>query len=200
MNLKNKMPKLDADMLFHISRFMIDDHFLYYALTSKEFYANLQKRGYVKTTKVGPELLQFAVSQGYRMTLRTSHMLAASGNLPLLQWAFAHGCPWNEGSMSIAVSYGHLNLLQWLHAEGYPVCGTYFAAASNQLRILQWMREIKCAWDDDTAEIAAEYGFLTLLKWALAHGCPWDESMLNAAVEADQREVVEWLQGNGYCC
>eukprot|EP00588_Corethron_pennatum_P020942 CAMPEP_0194327760 /NCGR_PEP_ID=MMETSP0171-20130528/42339_1 /TAXON_ID=218684 /ORGANISM="Corethron pennatum, Strain L29A3" /LENGTH=155 /DNA_ID=CAMNT_0039087813 /DNA_START=178 /DNA_END=645 /DNA_ORIENTATION=+ len=49
------------------------------------------------------------------------------------------------------------------------------ADLGEQLRVLEWLREQGCPWDEDTCWGAAQYGHLEILQWAREKGCPWDK-------------------------
>jgi hypothetical protein len=62
--------------------------------------------------------------------------------------------------------------LQQLSTEkGCLLCAK--AAAKGDKKLLQWLYEQGCEWDDTTLIAAAMHGHAGNVTWALEHGCPW---------------------------
>jgi hypothetical protein len=97
-------------------------------------------------------------------------------------------------------------------------------AASNDLKLLRWVREEKeCAWDyytsgvaayqgnldmlkyccengcevhDGTCAIAAQFGNLALLEYLRSKNCPWDERVCKDAHENNHIDVLTYAVKN----
>jgi len=68
------------------------------------------------------------------------------------------------------------------------------AAKGGQLRVLKWLRERNCPWDEDTCEGAARNGHFEILQWAREEGCPWDFNTCLGAAKGGHLEVLQWLR------
>ena len=71
------------------------------------------------------------------------------------------------------------------------------AAASGQLKCLQWARENDCDWDEETCSAAAREGHLECLQWAHQNNCPWSEKTSEGAAEYGHLECLQWAIENG---
>ena len=98
-----------------------------------------------------------------------------------------------------AAELGEVSLLKDRHSRGllpdWPLlCAS--AAKGGQLKVLQWLRENECPWDELTCRAAADGGQLEVLKWARANGCPWDEKTCAFAAEGGHLEMLKWAREN----
>ena len=105
-----------------------------------------------------------------------------------------------ELSPDEAAKQGCLSTLRSLHRRGRAeltvgLCAS--AAEGGQLKVLQWLRENECPWDEKTCEYAAKGGHLEVLKWARENGCPWDERTCERAASEGYLEVLNWAHENG---
>ena len=105
-----------------------------------------------------------------------------------------------ELSPDEAAKQGCLSTLRSLHRRGRAeltvgLCAS--AAKGGQLKVLQWLRENECPWEEDTCRAATKGGHLEVLKWARANGCPWDEETCAWAAENGHLEVLKWAHANG---
>ena len=105
-----------------------------------------------------------------------------------------------ELSPDEAAKQGCLCTLRSLHRRGRAeltvgLCAS--AANGGQLKVLQWLRENECPWDEDTCTQAANGGHLEVLKWARANGCPWDGWTCTNAAANGHLEVLKWARENG---
>jgi len=97
-----------------------------------------------------------------------------------------------------AAKAGNLRVLQWLKEMRCPmvwVC--YGAASAGRLDVLKWARENDCPWDHKTCAQAAKGGHLDLLKWARKKGCPWGTDTYTLAVEEGHVDLLKWVKENG---
>ena len=78
-----------------------------------------------------------------------------------LEWAWNH-MPWGKKDK-----------------RGRVIDQTWFCegvAATNNLELLEWAREVKhCEWNEWTINAAARTGNLEMLKYCFSNGCPCDE-------------------------
>jgi len=97
---------------------------------------------------------------------------------PLLAWAAAN---LNEKQLSLA-----------LQAK---ICD--LAAKKGALLALQWARENRCPWYEETCAYAALNGHLATLRWARKNGCPCDKWTCANAAYGGHLEVLQWAHENG---
>ena len=78
-----------------------------------------------------------------------------------LEWAWNH-MPWGKKDK-----------------RGRVIDQTWFCegvAATNNLELLEWAREVKhCEWDEETITSAADKGNLEMLKYCFSNNCPCDK-------------------------
>jgi len=103
---------------------------------------------------------------------------------------------WNIHS---AASCGALRIIKWLRENGCPwdeeTCE--YAAEKGHLEVLKWLRANGCPWNTYTCEYAADNGHLEILQWARANGCPWNEETCAYAAENGHLEILQWARANG---
>ncbi|PNH02853.1 Ankyrin repeat domain-containing protein [Tetrabaena socialis] len=97
-----------------------------------------------------------------------------------------------------AAAKGHLAVLQALHARGLSTAAA--AKKADRLPAVAWLVEGLGANKVLTAKTfasAARSGSMKLLAWLHEHGCPWDEAVFTAAAGAGCEEQLEWLAAQG---
>lgn len=146
------------------------------------------------------------------------------GHFECLKWAVERGCPGDIRTLNSCISHDCLDALQYLVEKGYTMdtSHTMRAAASGNLRILKWLHEHGCPWDESTTAFAAGWvrkdhpkgnwtasivvpKSMDCLEYAYNHGCPLgpaaygraaacvDETGWNEPQSQPAIEVLEWL-------
>ena len=99
----------------------------------------------------------------------------------------------------IAAQRGNIRLLKYLRENGchWNEYTCSHAARNGHLEVLKWARQNGCPWSEYTCFQAAENGHLEVLKWARENGCPWNEYTCFGAAENGHLEVLKWARKNG---
>lgn len=130
----------------------------------------------------------------------TCSTAAGAGWLEGLQYLRAKGCRWDRETRSKAAEKGHLDVLKFAHYNNCPGAladGSYSAAYSGQVGVLQWMFEEGCVLDTNTCFKAAENNRLETLKWLRDNNVPWDCRVLRIARAGSHSDVERWALANG---
>eukprot|EP00611_Tribonema_gayanum_P002320 TRINITY_DN116_c0_g1_i1.p1 TRINITY_DN116_c0_g1~~TRINITY_DN116_c0_g1_i1.p1 ORF type:complete len:380 (-),score=26.06 TRINITY_DN116_c0_g1_i1:93-1232(-) len=132
---------------------------------------------------------------------KQTYALAMVASAPLIQWAFTNGCKVTARTLFHAVTSGTLKAMQFVYAnmphrhrdiiQDWPVCNA--AAGRGDLEMLQWARSKGCYLHHFTGAAAARGGHLEVLQWAHANGCPSDAGTCAAAASGGHLEVLRWL-------
>ena len=105
------------------------------------------------------------------------------------------------GLCASAAEGGQLKVLQWLRENECPwdedTCRAGAAAKGCNLEVLKWARANGCPWDESTCEYAAARGYLEMLKWTRENDCPWDEGTCAYAALGGHLETLKWARANG---
>ena len=72
------------------------------------------------------------------------------------------------------------------------------AARFGYLRVLQWLRQNKCAWDEEVMSEAALGGHLDVLMWSHDNGCPVDEQTTENAAMNGSIEMLKYCLEAGF--
>jgi hypothetical protein len=125
----------------------------------------------------------------------TKSLAAQTGNIEILKWLIAiNKLPANV-SWHVAYS-GNIDALEFIADAGYELNErTAFAAATQSLTMLQWLRNRNCPWDQDVYYNAALGGHLDILNWALDHRCPIANKpkwLFGAAISSKRLDIVQW--------
>jgi hypothetical protein len=129
----------------------------------------------------------------------------------LVRWAILHmGCPINDVLTNVSTACGNVEVLKWLNRPMNTEL--WFVAAYNrQIQVMNYLKAIKCPWNDQTAYAAASGGSIRALKWLKvnAYGwvCDqdsdiwqcrdlralWRHTVCNAAASGGQLRTLAWL-------
>ena len=103
-----------------------------------------------------------------------------------------------------AAERGCFGTLQSLHRRGRvtfheDLC--QHTAYGGQLKVLKWLRENSCPWNESTCAAAcaaaAMGGHLGVLKWLRENNLPWSAATCAAAARCGQLHMLQWLRANG---
>lgn len=131
-----------ADVVFHLSEFVNDQQFLFFALVCSSWRRAWRERPTATkavTLDTSVAQLSYSVECGLNPVDKICWLSARYGRLDLLQWARSNDCPWDRHTCSMAAWGGHLAVLQW-------------ARANN------------CPWDESTCSLAASDGHPAVLQ------------------------------------
>jgi hypothetical protein len=94
-----------------------------------------------------------------------------------------------------AVWCGNIRLMKWLLESGCPWNDWTFryAAEHGNLENMKWLKTNGCPWNDWTFRYAAEHGNLENMKWLKTNGCPWNDWTFTYAAEHGSLENMKWL-------
>lgn len=132
----------NADVVFHLSEFVDDNQFIFFALVCSSWRQSWRKRPTVTkavTVDTSVPQLSYSIEYGLRRDAGIYSKVARNGRLDLLQCARANDCPWDKYTCSEAASGGYLAVLRWARANNCPWdTGTcYSAAYKGHLTTLQ---------------------------------------------------------------
>lgn len=147
----------------------------------------------------------WAIIREVRRHLKTPAVAVASvGRL-----AWVHSLPtaaqpdwmrrWDDETMDRLVAFGRVDCIAWaarhgLRMDEWTCCA---AAEHNQLRVLQFLREQHCPWNDRTCAAAAKGGHSALLWWARRNGCEWDAFTCYMAAMSGNLLLLQELRRQG---
>eukprot|EP00611_Tribonema_gayanum_P002321 TRINITY_DN116_c0_g1_i2.p1 TRINITY_DN116_c0_g1~~TRINITY_DN116_c0_g1_i2.p1 ORF type:complete len:422 (-),score=46.10 TRINITY_DN116_c0_g1_i2:110-1375(-) len=136
---------------------------------------------------------------------KQTYALAMVASAPLIQWAFTNGCKVTARTLFHAVTSGTLKAMQFVYAnmphrhrdiiQDWPVCNA--AAGRGDLEMLQWARSKGCYLHHFTGAAAARGGHLEVLQWVHADGCPLDVNTCAAAASGGHLQVLRWARDIG---
>ena len=95
-----------------------------------------------------------------------------------------------------AAFYGSLPAMQYLRSMRcyWDEWACAYAATNGHLHILQYSRENGCPWDEKTCANAADNGHLHVIQWARDNGCRWDEETCFYAVEHGHLHIIQYAR------
>jgi hypothetical protein len=173
------------------------------------------------------QTLKWLHKKGCPLSTDTFAIAASHRDLNVLQWLREIECPWSEWTFARAVRERRdWEVLIWLKAHRCPWDhdSLHFAMKNNDnLLLVKYLLEEKCATNEYTAKYAIETGNVTVLKLlgsagytfdeqqydfykavsdkpleilqALhSIGCPWDEDCFQRAVIRGDMEILRWLR------
>ncbi|KAG2495507.1 hypothetical protein HYH03_006450 [Edaphochlamys debaryana] len=143
--------------------------------------------------------------------------VAEAGQLEALQVLSSAGCSIAADVAAWHAARGcHLPSLMWLHSDlGARVDRPELAVAAARsgssssgsgrggsgsgcggvLKVLEWLRQRGCGWDERVFAAAAEGGCVHVLEWLLGQGCSVGElrGLVSAAERRGDRATAAWL-------
>jgi hypothetical protein len=129
-------------------------------------------------------------------------MGAAKGNqLPVLQFLHALGCPLHEAVAAAAAKRGDLKMLRWLREQGckwddWYICD--YAASSGNIEMAAWVKQEPYMVCDHYAMIAAAAkGHTAMCEYLRAELCPWAAEACEAAARYNHVHTLRWLHQHG---
>lgn len=72
-----------------------------------------------------------------------------------------------------------------------------YAAQKDDLRILQWLHENGCPWNESICHNAVLHGRLEILKFAYENGLSFDDWTRYFAAQNGELEILKWM--HEYC-
>lgn len=160
--------------------------------------------------------LEMAISNGQRETIRwlleqqcpydeVTLGVAVDKNDIVTAGILLRGNPelsFDREMVSQAALRGHVEMLLVMSMEGadeYIYSCAEYAAAGNQVKVLQILNAIGVKITTSDMVSAAETGSMDVLKWLhFEYGLEMDDIIYRAAVNAEQEEVISWLKEIGY--
>ncbi|MAR07630.1 MAG: hypothetical protein CL862_11075 [Cyanobium sp. NAT70] len=115
----------------------------------------------------------------FRLTCRTAYRLynkktrtpltSVCGSVTMLTWARTVGVPWTSAICTAAARRGAFAVMKWAHEHGglaYEKKTAEYAAKRGDARVMQSLREARCAFDmNDCLKAAASAGNYSTTKW-----------------------------------
>lgn len=152
------------------------------------------------------EMLKWWREKGGEWNPCLSSALLRAGNFESARYAYEDGCTFTDDDLSYAFGFVDTKSdFDWLLSVAKELKASYCQNVAKSERgqngkVLSWLREAGCPWDEKTCSALATRGNLTLLKWAREQGCPWDVNVCYDAAEKGRCDVLLWAIDNGCEC
>ena len=92
-------------------------------------------------------LLKWLKNNGCPVDKDSAVTAIINGNLEMLKWIYENGCYPEITSWACAIKYGHLEILKYLFHKGLNDSWCHgcirYATENNQLKVVQWMIDVK---------------------------------------------------------
>ncbi|KXZ45562.1 hypothetical protein GPECTOR_53g148 [Gonium pectorale] len=122
----------------------------------------------------------------------TAEAAAECGHVSVIQTLIAAGCVVAPSALEVAARNGHLAVVEYLVEilGDTALTETLFeaAGASGCIKLMAWLLQQGCRWDERALAAAAESGNFLALAWLVKNGCPvqpWGRHYLAAARKGD---------------
>ena len=165
------------------------------------------------------EVLQWLRENGCPWDQTTCESAAGGSHPEVLEYALKNGCGWDwttarsyptvdyrtgqvkvGGKNDVAYLSKGWPLWKWMIENGWtaPARISASVARSGKIEKLQWLKDRKCAWDDEgVTRVGAKKGNLEMLTWMKENGCLRARAVCVNAVEEGHKEVWIWARENG---
>lgn len=147
-------------------------------------------------------ILQWAWNSGYLFDDKTCSEASKNGHLDVLDWLLKSKCYFDRDVCCQAAENGHLHILEYisvLHQNNYK-WGTDIsesAASGGHIKVLEWLYEKGCVFDEETIQAAIENGKLSAITWLREKGCPWDVVCFVAAADLGKIDILYFIYNSG---
>ena len=89
----------------------------------------------------------------------------------IIQWLPIQ--PQHETHVDLAATCGYFKVLKWLHQHGqYGDEDTYVSGAKHGLKMIEWLYNHSCPWNELLPAELAQFGDLETLKWIKSNLAP----------------------------
>ncbi|PNH04065.1 hypothetical protein TSOC_009814, partial [Tetrabaena socialis] len=132
---------------------------------------------YFATGAGNVEALQYVLEQGGAGYDGVGLMESAAlgGHVAIMEVLEARGVSADEQAAISAAGCYHLPAVAWLVKKlgaGTALTATVFQAATGNMALMAWLREMGCPWDENVFARAAKDGSEEQLEWLAEQGCP----------------------------
>ena len=106
---------------------------------------------------------------------------------------------WEECIFGEAAKGGNLKIMEWLKEMRCPWSPETFSYAtfSGEIEVLKWLKANECPWGPNTFYYAVTNGNIKNMEWLVVNGCPWSNFTFSYAVQNDNLSVLKWLKEKG---
>lgn len=148
-----------------------------------------------------------------KMNHHITGLAAREGHLDLLQeLARDDDCDWDKRDLLASAAFGgQTAVLEWIkekkwlpasrnysfYMDFHDTGGCDAAAQSGRLKILQWLRDNECRWNEHTLAHAAHGNHREVIAWMRNQGLNWNSRATVAAAEEGHLELLEWMVKEG---
>ena len=166
--------------------------------------------GYCKYAAQGGQfhIVKWACDNGFQNWKQLIHKYVKFNRLKhlqriqdLFQLGGNSSCIWDEQDMAKAARSNDLSIIQWLRNQGCAWDERTFAAAVGRCGsyTLEWIQQNGCPWDESACFQAVRADNIWNLQWLRSHGCPWNEvDCANIAILNGHSQVLDWMKANGF--
>lgn len=163
-------------------------------LSRKHIWSYLAENIHQHVGDVSNEIIQIVEWDVFSVGTAGKH-----GNLSFFVWLRTTELEWDPFlALSCAAFEENLTFLQHMYYSwGYvPNFRTSVGAALvGSIKVLRWLKQIRCDFDDVT-QVLAEEGHLTSLIWANANGYQCDERTLEAAKYGGHIAILKYIEAD----
>ena len=147
-------------------------------------------------------ILQWAWNSGYSFDDKTCSEAAKNGHLDVLNWLLKSKCYFDCDVCCQAAENGHIHILEYisdLHQNKYKWGSeiSESAAAGGHIKVLEWLYEKGCVFDEEIIQAAIENGKLEAIIWLREKGCPWDVGCFVAAADLGKIDILNFIYNSG---
>lgn len=143
-------------------------------------------------------VVKFMRLLGCPLTSDVFEMFSFKGNIEAMTYLMRSGCPYGR-SMEFAAKSNNLTTLRWLRDNGAALDAASFSVAclSGNLGVIMWFERNEGMWDERAMEFAARSGNLEAVKLLEEIGFQMTAAATQAAAGLESMEILVWLINNG---
>jgi hypothetical protein len=172
------------------------------------------------------DMLELAYANGVEMEINDCREACKKNTLLCLQYLHNKGCPWDEIVLETAIRLRKFEHIKYLCENGCPITENVLCTAvksarieyveyllnyggldksrltkslycTYHLKIIKYLHEHDCPWDEDTFAYYASYGKINILKYLHKNGCPWNEKTCYNAAHNRDVGCLKYVHENG---
>lgn len=197
---------------------------LYVFLEFNQHFPYLATKKFIEADRT--DMLELAYANGVEMTIDDCCEACKKNTLTCLQYLHNKGCPWDENVLCTAIKSKKFEHIKYLCENGCPITERVMmiAALSSHteyidyllnyggkdkskltkdlykifsLKMIKYLRDLDCPWDEDTFAWHAGRGKINILKYLLKNKCPWNEKTCYNAASSRVVECLKFVHENG---
>lgn len=149
------------------------------------------------------QILKWMKEDGFYFGKESLYNAFKYGHLEVVKWLLEFGLYLYENNLKKAIENGHIHILNWVYENCFDVdfdpCLTNYAAASGQIKVLEWFLSKGIEFTSITRTCAIDEDQLETLIWLERVGdLENDEYLCNNAAAKGNLRILKFLCENGY--